>query len=103
MPIVSPLPHLLSLPPLPSPGGKRSVTLYVTLSEAKGLQDYSVAEFTLSCMRFFATLRTTGGEELPWNDIGGTVTPGGLALLILAAWRRAQSKGNIDSRDKHSL
>ena len=31
-------------------------------------RDSSVAEFTLSCMRFFATLRMTRSEGLPQND-----------------------------------
>jgi len=35
---------------------------------AQGIGDSSVAEFTLSCMRFFATLRMTRSEGLPQND-----------------------------------
>ena len=47
---------------------KYSVIPYITLSEAKDLKDSLAAEFTLSCMRFFAALRMTRGERLPQND-----------------------------------
>jgi len=43
--------------------------LIVTLSDSEGSErDSSVVEFTLSCTRFFATLRMTKNEGLPQNN-----------------------------------
>lgn len=52
--------------------------LIVTLRDSEGSEgDSSVAEFTLSCTRFFATLRMTKNEGSPQND-----SKKGLAITV---------------------